>query len=184
VNYSLLIKETNQHWLDVASHLPCLLRSRWPRTFPLTGLSFVFRVVGVNPGFVTRNDIRKKTGVISGIFFEVQANVKSLLFLVDTQESGHEIWCDTSHLQISVKILWQVPWLIPTSIQTSSIVRRRSSRIIWRTLSIISSVELDTGRPERSSSSVEVLPALNRENHWNVLEQPIACSPKAVFNIS
>ena len=61
------------------------------RTFPLTGLSFVFRAVGLNPDFVTRNDIRKKSGVVSGIFFEVQANVKSLLFLVDTQESGHEL---------------------------------------------------------------------------------------------
>jgi len=51
----------------------------------LTGLSFGFRVVGVNPGFVTHNDIQKKAGVISSIFFEVQANVKPLLFLVDTQ---------------------------------------------------------------------------------------------------
>ena len=100
VNNSLLIKETNQHWLDVASHLPCLVRSRWPRTFPLTGLCFGFWVVGVNLGFVTRNYIRKKAGVISSIFFEVQANVKSLLFLVDTQETGHELWCDKSHLQI------------------------------------------------------------------------------------
>jgi len=100
VNKSLLIKETNQHWLDVASHLPCLLRSRWPRTFPWTGLSFGFRVVGVNPGFVTRNYIRKKAGVVSSIFFEVQSNVKSLLFLVDTQDSGNKLWCDTSHLQI------------------------------------------------------------------------------------
>ena len=58
---------------------------------PLTGLSFGFRVVGVNPGFVTRNDIRKKAEVVSSIFFEVQANVKSLLFLVDTQESGQEL---------------------------------------------------------------------------------------------
>ena len=58
---------------------------------PLTGLSFGFRVVGVNPGFFTHNDIRKKAGGLCGIFFEVQANVKSLLFLVDTQESGHEL---------------------------------------------------------------------------------------------
>ena len=53
-------------------------------------MCFGFRVVGVNPGSVTRNDIRKKAGVVSGIFYEVQANVKSLLFLFDTQESGHE----------------------------------------------------------------------------------------------
>jgi len=65
VNNSLLIKETNQHWPDVACHLACLLRSRWPRNFPLTGLSFGFRIVGVNPGFVTRNDIRKKLGSLA-----------------------------------------------------------------------------------------------------------------------
>ena len=47
----------------------------------------------------------------------------------------------------SVKILWQVPWLIPTSILTLSIVRRQSSQIIWDTLSVIS------GRPERRSST-------------------------------
>jgi hypothetical protein len=41
-------------------------------------------------GFITRSDIRNKAEVIS-IFFEVQANVKSLTFLVDTQESGHEL---------------------------------------------------------------------------------------------
>jgi hypothetical protein len=46
-------------------------------------------------GFVTRNDIWKKAGVVSSTFFDVQANVKLLLFLVDTQESGHELWCDT-----------------------------------------------------------------------------------------
>jgi len=134
VKNSLLIKERNQHWLDVVSHLPCLLLSRWPRNFPLTELSFGFRVVGVNLGFVIRNDIRKKTGVVSGIFFEVLANVKTWLYLVDTEESGHELWCDTSHLQIFCKILSQVPWLIPTSILSSSIVRRRFSRIIWRIL--------------------------------------------------
>ena len=99
-NKFFLIKETNQHWLDIASHLPCLVRLRWPRTFPLNRLSFGFWVVGLNPGFVTRNDIQKKAGVINSIFFKVQANVKSLLFFVDTQESGHELWCDTSHLQI------------------------------------------------------------------------------------
>ena len=59
--------------------------------FSLTGLSFVFRVVGLNPGFTTRNDILKKAGVVSRICVEVKANVRSLLFLVDTQESGHEL---------------------------------------------------------------------------------------------
>jgi len=54
-------------------------------------MSFGFRVLGVNPGFLTRNDVRKKAGVVSRILFEVQANVKSLLFLVDTQESGHRL---------------------------------------------------------------------------------------------
>ena len=107
MNNSLLIKETKQHWLDVASHWPCLLRSRWPRTFPLTGLDYGSRVVGVNPGFVTRNDIPKKDGVVSGIFFEFQANVKSLLFLVDTKESD----ATGCFFKSSVTILWQVSWL-------------------------------------------------------------------------
>jgi len=59
--------------------------------FSIDWIEFDFRVIGVNPGFITRNDILKKAGVVSRIFFEVQANVKSLLFLVDTQESGHEL---------------------------------------------------------------------------------------------
>ena len=59
--------------------------------FSIDWIEFWFLAIGVNPGFVNRNDIRMKAGVVSGIFFEVQANVKSLLFLVDTQESGHEL---------------------------------------------------------------------------------------------
>jgi hypothetical protein len=39
-------------------------------------------------GFIARSDIRNKAEVVS-IFFEVQANIKSL-FLVDTHKSGHE----------------------------------------------------------------------------------------------
>ena len=71
--------------------LTCLaFFGRGEGTFPLTGLSFGFRVLNGNSGFVTRNDIQKKAGVVSGIFFKVQTN-KSLLFMVDTQESGHEL---------------------------------------------------------------------------------------------
>jgi hypothetical protein len=42
-------------------------------------------------GFITRSDIQKKAEVVNNIFFEVQANVKSLLFLDNTQESGHKL---------------------------------------------------------------------------------------------
>jgi hypothetical protein len=83
-------------FLDTFSHEP--LKTLDTGLFH-TGLSFGFRVIGANPGFVTHNDIREKDVVISS------------------------------------------------------------------TLSIISGAELATGRPECSSSSIEVLPALNREHH-------------------
>ena len=67
--------------------------------FSTDWIEFWFRVVGVNPGFVTGNDIGMKAGVVSRMFLEVDANVSSLLFLVNTEETGHELGCDTSHLQ-------------------------------------------------------------------------------------
>jgi hypothetical protein len=51
-------------------------------------------------------DVRKKAEVVTSIFFEVQGNVKSL-FLVDTQESGHELWNDTSNLLLKFYNKWQ-----------------------------------------------------------------------------
>jgi len=136
-----MIKETNQHWLDVASHMPRLLRSRWPRTFPLTGLSFGFRVLGVKPGFVTRIDIRKLGSLVAFSWRSKQTSSRCS-FWSTLRSLGTNFDATRRIFKSSVNILWQVPWRIPTGILTSSMVRRRSSRIIRRSLSIISGVEL------------------------------------------
>lgn len=52
---------------------------------------------------------------------------------------------DAAHgnIKSSVTILRQLPWPVPASVMTPSALGRRSSRILWRTLSVISGVELD-----------------------------------------
>lgn len=63
-----------------------------------------------------------------------------------------------------VKIRWQVPYDKPKASQRSLMVCQRSSRIFGQKRAMFSSF-LPDGRSERSSSSTDVLPSLNRLNH-------------------
>ena len=43
--------------------------------FTIEWIEFWFQGRSINPGFVTRKDIRKKVGVLSGIFLDFEANL-------------------------------------------------------------------------------------------------------------
>lgn len=47
-NNSLSVKETDQHWLDVASHLISFLWLHWTGTVPLGWLLFHFGIIPIN----------------------------------------------------------------------------------------------------------------------------------------
>ena len=65
----------------------------------------------------------------------------------------------------SVEIVWHELLQLPTSSETSRIVRRRFSRITERTFSMWSSPVDEEGRPDLGSSSMDVLPDLKRWYH-------------------
>jgi hypothetical protein len=68
-------------------------------------------------------------------------------------------------LNLLLKIVWHERMDIPTSSATSRTVSRRFSRIMFVTWAIhVSDFEVE-GRPDRSSSSIEVLQFLKRLNH-------------------
>jgi hypothetical protein len=68
-------------------------------------------------------------------------------------------------LSSSDKMRWHVPYDSTKMLQTSWIVRLRSSRITSRTFATFSGVVPIEGRPELSSSSTDVRPFLNRLNY-------------------
>jgi len=80
---------------------------------------------------------------------------------------------------LSLKMEWHDPALTLASSASSLTVNRRFSRTKSRTVLMwTSSVDVD-GRAFRGSSSVEVLPGLNRLYHSKHCDRLIASSPKA-----
>lgn len=63
-------------------------------------------------------------------------------------------------------------------------VSRRSASIIYFTQATKSSFLLVDGCPERGSLSMDVRPSLNLLNHSETRARLMACSPKAVVNVS
>ena len=82
-----------------------------------------------------------------------------------------------------VRIFWHVPKAILTSSATSLIVRR-SARMISRTRATVSSVWEVEGLPGRGSSLKDRRPLLKREYHSNVFDRLRQDSPKAACSIS
>jgi hypothetical protein len=58
------IKKADQHWLHVAFYLLRFIRPGWRWTLPLGRLLFCFRVVPINPTFITSYDLGKEVWVI------------------------------------------------------------------------------------------------------------------------
>jgi len=98
--------------------------------------------------------------------------------------------------RLSAIIRWTVPYDSPTISQISWIVCLRYARIASRTFAVFSGVVLVDGRPERSSSSTDVRPTLNRlvspnflrniraENNKELIEDMLSLYHKLGCNMS
>ena len=74
MNQPVNVKEHNQHGLDIGLHLPRFLWSRrWCRV-SLTGHLLCFRVIPINPAFVTSDYLGHEFGIILGSLMKVSAN--------------------------------------------------------------------------------------------------------------
>jgi len=68
------VEDRNQHGLDIGRHLPRLLRSRRRCSFPLGGHLLCFRVIPVNPAFVTSDYRGHEVRIVLVSLTEVSAN--------------------------------------------------------------------------------------------------------------
>ena len=100
MNQPANIEECNQYGLDIWLHLPPFLRLRRWCCVPLGGHLLCFRVIPVNPAFVTSDYWGREVGIILGSIMEVSANWRAIVLLLCCQEMGHKFCCLTSHLQI------------------------------------------------------------------------------------
>jgi hypothetical protein len=99
MNEPVIVEVRNQHRLDIGLHLLCFLRSRWCRV-PLGGHLLCFRVIPVNPTFVTSDYRGCEVGIVLGLITEVSSNWRTIVLLLRCQETGHKFRCHMSHLPI------------------------------------------------------------------------------------
>ena len=68
VHNTLTIEKNNQHWLDMVPTLTCFFRLWLIWTLPLWKLLFSFRIVTINPWFITSNNLLKDIFIITDHF--------------------------------------------------------------------------------------------------------------------
>jgi len=90
MNQPFNVEEHNQHGLDIGLHLPCFLQSRRWCSFPLGGHLLCFRVIPVNPAFVTSDYRGHEVGIILGSLTEVSANWHVIVLLLRREETRHK----------------------------------------------------------------------------------------------
>ena len=73
-NETVNVGERNQHGLDIGIHLWRFLRSRRRCSFPLGGHLLCFRVISVNPSFVTSDYRGHEVRIVLGSLTEVSEN--------------------------------------------------------------------------------------------------------------
>jgi len=102
MNQPINVQERNQHGLDIGLHPPRFLRSmRWCN-FPLGGHLLCFRVIPMNPAFVTSDYQGHEFGIVLGSLTEVSANWHTIILLLHHQETGHKFRWHTSYLQFFI----------------------------------------------------------------------------------
>jgi len=165
MNEPINVEERNQHGLDIGLHLPRFLQSRRWCSFPLGGHLLCFRVIPVNPAFVTSDYRGHEVLIVLGSLTEVSAN-----------------W-HTYHLQI-----FSQNFLARTECYSNILCnlsdRHRSAWKISRICATVSSVWEVDGLPEWGSSSKDQRPFLKWEYHSNVFDWLRQDSPKAACSIS
>lgn len=75
-------KKNDQHALDIALILPCLLLTWRLRRFPLGRLGFCFRIIAIDPWFNSGSNLFEEIWVIVSSFKQVLCKFSMKFFLV------------------------------------------------------------------------------------------------------
>jgi len=93
------VKKNYQHWLDVAANLASFFRLRRGRRLPLWRLPLCFRVIIVQPWFITSYDPGQEVRIMCNCFLQLGAHLKPMVSLVIVHETRNELCCNSSHVQ-------------------------------------------------------------------------------------
>ena len=178
VHNTLRIEKNNQHWLDMAPTLTSFFRPWLVWMLPLWRLLFSFRIVTINPWFITSNNLLKDIFIITDHFQVIQSDFRAKVV--------SNFGMDFEHTRVIPKILFEISQTvvfgIPRLFSSSRTVNRRSPSIASGTRSMFFGVVLSEGRPERGSTDVR--PFLNRLYHSFIYVMPILSSTNAFCIIS
>ena len=159
--------------------LTCFFRQWLVWTLPLWRLLFSFRIVTINPWFITSNNLFKEFSSSLTISKLSWAISKRRFFCSVVSNFGMNFVHTRVIPKILLKICQTVVFGIPRSFSSSRTVNRRSPSIASRTRSIFSAVVVSEGRPERESLSTDVRPFLHRLYHYFICVVPILSFTKA-----
>ena len=95
------------------------------------------------------------------LHWQAVLDFNTVLFLIVSQQTRHELCPDATHLTFFSKIWWQDPMLMPTSSAISRIVKWRFPQITAWTLSTWSSFVDVECYPGLGSSPTDILPSKN-----------------------
>jgi len=123
MNQPINVEKRNQHGLDIGLHLLHFLRSRRRCCVTLGCHLLCFRVIPVNPAFVTSDYWGHEVGILLGSLMEVSANC-SAIRRQDTNFAVTLLICKSS-----VRIFWHIPNATLTSSATS--LNCTPSEILW-----------------------------------------------------
>ena len=125
---TLTIEKNNQHWLDMTPTLTCFFRPWLVWTLPLWRLLFSFRIVTINPWFITSNNLLKDIFIITEHFQVVLSALRVKLCSVVSN-----FGMNFAHTRVIPKILFEISQTlvfgIPRSFSSSRTVNRRSPSI-------------------------------------------------------
>ena len=91
------IEKKNQLWLDMAPTLTCFFRPWLVWTLPLWRLLFSFRIVTINPWFITSNNLLKDIFIIPDHFQVVLSDFRAKVFLLGREQFRNEFRTHASH---------------------------------------------------------------------------------------
>jgi hypothetical protein len=115
----ITFEKADQHWLHIAFHLQCFLQPGWRWTLPLGWWLFYFRVITINPTFITTYGLGKEVWVIADMLLKANTDFQLMLFWSSVSSLGTNFAAIKLMLSLSNKMLWHVPCDTSTMLQTS-----------------------------------------------------------------
>ena len=94
---TLTTEKNNQHRLDMAPTLTCFFRPWLVWTLPPWRLLFSFRIVTINPWFITSNNLLKDIFIITDHFQVVVSDFRATVFLLGREQFRNEFRTHASH---------------------------------------------------------------------------------------